>query len=172
MSSWCSVSSASFSGAATMSSWLVPPIGSSWTRKRVSPLTALTVKGRVVGGRVGRAARREIRLRQRRLARARPDRAPSARSRSGRPRRRRGPGWPLAAIASRAARARPAVLERARDRLGAALRLVVDAVDEEGAKLLVGDDARDDEADRGERDDDGEEARPERHVPVYDSRSA
>ena len=61
------------------------------------------------------------------------------------------------------ARAGLAVLERLRDRLGAALRLVVDAVDEERAQLLVGDDARDDEPDRGERDDDGEKARPKRH---------
>ena len=57
------------------------------------------------------------------------------------------------------------------DRLGASLRLVVDAVDEERAQRLVRRDARDDQPDRGERDDDGEQARPQRHG-AYDSRSA
>ena len=53
-----SVSSASFSGAATMSSWFDAPIGSSCTRKRVSPSTASTVKGAARGRSCRRAIRR------------------------------------------------------------------------------------------------------------------
>ena len=128
-------------------------------------------EGATGGGRRGCATRGQIGLRQRRLAWTRSGRAPAHGS--------VGRGADVEAGVRRTGRvdrvedagAGPAVLERLHDRVGAALRLVVDAVDQEGAELLVGDDARDDEADRGERDDDGEEARPERHCR-YDSRSA